>query len=58
MERPLEAVSKMKKSLSQYYRAEKKRVLEKCVECGVCAKKCPIIKTTALKHFSLAALKP
>jgi Fe-S oxidoreductase len=42
----------MKKNLSQYYRAEKRRVLEKCVECGVCAKKCPIIKTTELADVS------
>ena len=38
----------MKHSLAKYYRKEKKRVLEKCKECGVCAKRCPIIKTTEL----------
>ena len=42
----------MKKRLTRYYRSEKKRVLEKCVECGVCAKKCPIIKTTELADVS------
>jgi Fe-S oxidoreductase len=42
----------MKKTLAQYYQAEKRRALEKCVECGVCAKKCPIIKTTELADVS------
>ena len=42
----------MKKNLVQYYQAEKRRALEKCVECGVCAKKCPIIKTTELADVS------
>ena len=42
----------MKKALAQYYREEKKRVLEKCLECGVCAKRCPIIKTTELAEVS------
>jgi Fe-S oxidoreductase len=42
----------MKMTLTQYYREEKNRVLEKCVECGVCAKKCPIIKTTELSDIS------
>jgi Fe-S oxidoreductase len=42
----------MKHSLTKYYRKEKKRVLEKCKECGVCAKRCPIIKTTELADVS------
>ena len=42
----------MKESLISHYRSEKKRVLENCVECGVCAKKCPIIKTTELADVS------
>ena len=42
----------MKQNLSQYYRKEKKRVLEKCKECGICAKKCPIVKTTELAEIS------
>ena len=31
----------MKRTLGRYYQDEKKRVLEKCVECGACAKNCP-----------------
>ena len=42
----------MKYSLTKYYNEEKKRVLEKCKECGICAKKCPIIKTTELADVS------
>jgi Fe-S oxidoreductase len=42
----------MAKSLTQYYREEKKRIIEKCKECGICAKKCPIIKHTELKEIS------
>jgi Fe-S oxidoreductase len=42
----------MEHSLTKYYREEKKRVLEKCKECGICAKKCPIIKTTDLANVS------
>ena len=43
----------MAKFLTQYYQEEKKHVIEKCKECGVCAKKCPIIK-----HTDLNAVKP
>ena len=42
----------MAKSLTRYYQEEKKRVIEKCKECGVCAKKCPIIKKTELADVS------
>jgi Pyruvate/2-oxoacid:ferredoxin oxidoreductase delta subunit len=42
----------MAKSLIRYYQKEKKRVIEKCKECGVCAKKCPIIKNTELADVS------
>jgi Fe-S oxidoreductase len=42
----------MKNTLANYYRNEKNRALEKCKECGVCAKKCPIIKTTELAEVS------
>ena len=42
----------MKKNLVQFYHEEKKRVVEKCKECGICAKKCPIIKTTELADVS------
>ncbi len=42
----------MQHYLAPYYREEKKRVLEKCVECGICAKKCPIIQKTALADVS------
>ncbi|UCG07546.1 MAG: hypothetical protein JSV83_02540 [Desulfobacterales bacterium] len=42
----------MAKSLTRYYQKEKKRVIEKCKECGVCAKKCPIIKKTELADVS------
>jgi Fe-S oxidoreductase len=42
----------MKKKLTQYYIAEKKRVMKKCKECGVCATKCPIIHHTELNNVS------
>jgi Pyruvate/2-oxoacid:ferredoxin oxidoreductase delta subunit len=42
----------MRNNLTRYYAAEKKRVLENCKECGVCAKKCPIIGYTELKNMS------
>ena len=42
----------MKNTLAKFYREEKKRVVEKCKECGVCAKKCPILKTTELADVS------
>ena len=42
----------MTKKLTQYYTEEKKRIIEKCKECGVCAKKCPIIRHTELKNVS------
>jgi Fe-S oxidoreductase len=42
----------MKHSITKYYREEKTRVLKKCKECGICAKKCPIIKTTELADVS------
>ena len=42
----------MKKKLTQYYTEEKKRVIQKCKECGVCAKKCPIIRHTELNNVS------
>jgi Fe-S oxidoreductase len=42
----------MKKKLTQYYTDEKKRVIEKCKQCGVCATKCPIIRQTELKTVS------
>ncbi|MHC4104236.1 MAG: (Fe-S)-binding protein [Planctomycetota bacterium] len=42
----------MKKKLTQYYSEEKQRVIKKCKECGVCAKKCPIIRHTELDKLS------
>jgi Fe-S oxidoreductase len=42
----------MSKKLTQYYIEEKIRVIEKCKECGVCAKKCPIIRHTELDNIS------
>ncbi len=42
----------MKNTLANYYRNEKKRASEKCVECGICAKKCPIIETTELADLT------
>ncbi len=42
----------LKKKLTQYYLEEKKRVIKKCKECGVCAKKCPIIRHTELNSVS------
>ncbi|MDR3599105.1 MAG: (Fe-S)-binding protein [Desulfosporosinus sp.] len=37
--------------LSQYFDQEKKQVLEKCLVCGQCISKCPIIKYTNLEKF-------
>ncbi|MGD2272076.1 MAG: (Fe-S)-binding protein [Desulfobacterales bacterium] len=42
----------MNNKLTQYYTLEKKRVIERCKECGVCAKKCPIICHTELNTVS------
>ena len=42
----------MAKALTRYYQEEKKRGIEKCKECGVCAKKCPIVKKTDLVDVS------
>ena len=42
----------MRKKLQQFYTEEKKRIIDKCKECGVCAKKCPIIRHTDLKNIS------
>ena len=42
----------MERTLAKYYRKEKKRVLEKCKECGICAKRCPIVKKTELADVS------
>ena len=39
-------------SMIDYYMSQKKTFLEQCKECGVCAKKCPIVKNTALKDES------
>jgi len=42
----------MKNDLAQFYREEKDRVIRKCKECGVCAKKCPIVEKTGLADVS------
>lgn len=47
----------MKEELTEYYEEEKKYILEKCKECGLCAKKCPILKHTELKNLSPKAIQ-
>jgi Fe-S oxidoreductase len=42
----------MGKNPNQYYTVEKKPVLKKCKECGVCAKKCPVIRHTELNDIA------
>jgi len=47
----------MPKKLTQYYIDEKRRVLDKCQECGICANECPIIKQTELKDVAPGAIQ-
>ena len=42
----------MEKSLIKSYEEERRRMLESCIECGLCIKKCPIIEKTELKELS------
>jgi Fe-S oxidoreductase len=48
---------KLKKKLTKYYQDEKERTKEKCQECGICAKECPIIKHTELKDVTPQAIQ-
>ena len=41
----------MKHGLTKYYRKEKKRVLEKCKECGVCAK--PVRRSSSMSAITV-----
>ena len=42
----------MNQSLAEYYDAEKDRVVETCLECGLCAGMCPVLEHTGLKDTS------
>ena len=45
-------MSSSPKNLESHLQAEKKRTLARCKQCGVCAKKCPIISRTNLNTIS------
>ena len=48
---------KLKKKLTKYYQDEKQRTKEKCQECGICVKECPIVKHTELKDETPQAIQ-
>lgn len=39
-------------SISEHYEKEKQRFLENCVQCGLCAEKCPILPYTDVSEIS------
>ncbi|WP_319202489.1 (Fe-S)-binding protein [uncultured Ilyobacter sp.] len=41
----------MKDLLVNYMNSERRNILKKCTQCGLCIKKCPIIKNTELKNI-------
>jgi len=42
----------MKDLLVNYMNNQRKNILKKCTQCGLCIKKCPIIKNTKLKNIT------
>ena len=40
-----------KNLLSEHFISEKQRMIEECIECGLCAEVCPIISKTSLKDM-------
>jgi Fe-S oxidoreductase len=44
-------------TLSEFYKNEKQRFIEKCRECGFCAKTCPIVSKTKLNEIKPKAIQ-
>ncbi len=42
----------MEESLSNYYRSEKLKIIENCINCGLCVKHCSIVEKTSLKDVT------
>lgn len=44
-------------NITEYYLAEKKRFMDNCITCGLCAKECPILPHTRAKETSFAEIQ-